>query len=65
MTDAAHSTEAPGFGPLAVGNEPRLAALCGYLAGSQAIAFLKGEPVKTSSPTVAQSDTPKPQAKPN
>ena len=32
---------------------------------SQAIAFLKGEPVKTSSPTVAQSDTPKPQAKPN
>jgi carboxyl-terminal processing protease len=32
---------------------------------SQAIAFLKGEPVKTTSPTVAQSDTPKPQAKPN
>jgi len=32
---------------------------------SQALAFLKGEPVKTSSPTVAQSDTPKPQAKPN
>ena len=32
---------------------------------TQAIAFLKGEPVKTSSPTVAQSDTPKPQAKPN
>jgi carboxyl-terminal processing protease len=32
---------------------------------SQAIAFLKGEPVKATSPTVAQSDTPKPQAKPN
>ncbi|HWV91922.1 MAG TPA: S41 family peptidase [Burkholderiales bacterium] len=32
---------------------------------SQAIAFLKGEPVKSQSPTVAQSDTPKPQAKPN
>src|SRR6185503_20582740 len=29
----------------------------------QAVAFLKGEPVKTQSPTVAQSDTPKP-AKP-
>jgi len=29
----------------------------------QAIAFLKGEPVKSQSPTVAQSDTPKP-AKP-
>src|SRR5687767_14789048 len=32
---------------------------------TQAIAFLKGEPVKSQSPTVAQSDTPKPQAKPN
>ena len=32
---------------------------------TQAIAFLKGEPVKTQSPTVAQTDTPKPQAKPN
>ena len=32
---------------------------------SQAIAFLKGEPVKSQSPTVAQTDTPKPQAKPN
>ena len=26
---------------------------------TQAIAFLKGEPVKSQSPTVAQSDTPK------
>jgi carboxyl-terminal processing protease len=31
---------------------------------SQAIAFLKGEPVKSQSPTVAQSDTPKPAARP-
>jgi carboxyl-terminal processing protease len=31
----------------------------------QAIAFLKGEPVKTSSPTVAQTETPKPAAKSN
>src|SRR6185503_5106360 len=31
----------------------------------QAVAFLKGEPVKSQSPTVAQSDTPKPAAKPN
>jgi carboxyl-terminal processing protease len=30
----------------------------------QAIAFLKGEPVKSQSPTVAQSETPKPAAKP-
>jgi carboxyl-terminal processing protease len=30
----------------------------------QAVAFLKGEPVKAQSPTVAQSDTPKPAAKP-
>jgi len=30
----------------------------------QAVAFLKGEPVKSQSPTVAQSDTPKP-AKPS
>ncbi|HEX2332680.1 MAG TPA: hypothetical protein VHI32_05855, partial [Burkholderiales bacterium] len=27
---------------------------------SQAIAFLKGEPVKTQSPTVAQTEAPKP-----
>ncbi len=32
---------------------------------TQAIAFLKGEPVKSQSPTVAQSDTPKQQAKPS
>ncbi len=32
---------------------------------TQAIAFLKGEPVKSQSPTVAQSDTPKPTNKPN
>jgi len=31
---------------------------------AQAIAFLKGEPVKSQSPTVAQSDTPKQQVKP-
>jgi len=30
----------------------------------QAVAFLKGEPVKSQSPTVAQSDTPKPAARP-
>jgi carboxyl-terminal processing protease len=30
----------------------------------QAIAFLKGEPVKSQSPTVAQSETPKPAVKP-
>ena len=32
---------------------------------SQAIAFLKGEPVKSQSPTVAQTDAPKPQATPD
>jgi carboxyl-terminal processing protease len=31
---------------------------------AQAIAFLKGEPVKSQAPTVAQNDAPKPQAKP-
>jgi len=31
---------------------------------SQALAFLKGEPVKSQSPTVAQTDTPKQQVKP-
>jgi carboxyl-terminal processing protease len=31
---------------------------------AQAIAFLKGEPVKSQVPTVAQNDAPKPQAKP-
>jgi len=31
----------------------------------QAVAFLKGEPVKSQSPTVAQSDTPKPAGKSN
>jgi carboxyl-terminal processing protease len=30
----------------------------------QAIAFLKGEPVKAQSPTVAQTETPKPAARP-
>ena len=31
---------------------------------SQALAFLKGEPVKNQSPTVAQTDAPKQQVKP-
>ena len=31
---------------------------------SQAVAFLKGEPVKSQSPTVAQTETPKQQVKP-
>jgi carboxyl-terminal processing protease len=31
---------------------------------TQAIAFLKGEPVKSQSPTVAQTETPKQQVKP-
>jgi carboxyl-terminal processing protease len=32
---------------------------------SQALAFLKGEPVKSQSPTVAQTDTQKQQVKPS
>jgi carboxyl-terminal processing protease len=32
---------------------------------SQALAFLKGEPVKSQSPTVAQTDTQKQQSKPS